>query len=439
MEGRYALSAVVPSTPEDNAKQFVGSILIDPDLLPQYRNLVTPQDMPTSHLRAIYEEALRLYGCEEPLPIAICRELRGSQLFKGNYPAGYALAEIGQSVCTVAHVDYFARRVKESANAQRLDGMIADARRDLKGKPYSEVFANLDSSLELLRHSASPTTDGSEELFQDFRDGVLSREKPAVFDVAPIDSALNTIPMGEGLVTMFGAPPAEGKTALVTQLVFDAMRLPGQQHLKILFANVEMSPKAILNRQLARLSGVGHTYIQHRDYDSAARPRLEAALDTLATIMPRVRFMGPPFTLDHLAEEAASFESNVVVIDYVQRFTSEGEGDIRAQTNATMDVCRRIADEGRAVIAVSAVSRQKGNAGSTYKSDTMGLASFRESSELEYGCDSAWILARKEHGSKEASLRCVKNRHGSMRSIDLMFDGSKQQFTEVAPKVEWEP
>ena len=96
-----------------------------------------------------------------------------------------------------------------------------------------------------------------------------------------------------------------------------------------------------------------------------------------------------------------------------------------------MDALRRLCDAGMAVLAVSAVNR------SNYGKDA-ALAAFRESSELEYGADSAWLLIR-EGDSPAVTLRCVKNRHGRLEDVQVLFDGSKQEFGDDPAEFEWIP
>lgn len=102
--------------------------------------------------------------------------------------------------------------------------------------------------------------------------------------------------------------------------------------------------------------------------------------------------------------------------------------DKRLSLNAVMDTVRAMADAGCGVLVVSAVGRQRdGNGKSSYENLT--LASFRESSELEYGADTAYILAR-EADSPEAVLKCVKSRHGEPVDIPLRFAGEFQRFDQ---------
>ncbi|MCL2623452.1 MAG: hypothetical protein FWD31_07280 [Planctomycetaceae bacterium] len=105
----------------------------------------------------------------------------------------------------------------------------------------------------------------------------------------------------------------------------------------------------------------------------------------------------------------------------------------RERVSAIMDAAREMADTGKCVIVVSALSRQTGK-GKDY--NDAGLDAFRESSELEYGADDAYILSFLPEKNKDNPdykikriLRCVKKRYEIMQDIPLLFDGKHQCFT----------
>lgn len=106
---------------------------------------------------------------------------------------------------------------------------------------------------------------------------------------------------------------------------------------------------------------------------------------------------------------------------------------------------RRFADSGAAVFIVSALARQKNAAGrSSYDPETLTLSAFRDSSEIEFGLDNAYILAggKEPH---ERTLKHLKARNDECRDIALEFDGAVQQFTgsfvdDIATRTEgWWP
>jgi replicative DNA helicase len=67
----------------------------------------------------------------------------------------------------------------------------------------------------------------------------------------------------------------------------------------------------------------------------------------------------------------------------------------------------------------------------------MGLGAFRESSELEFGADSAFIVARYPDEPNRRTLLHLKARHGELSDIELSFDGATQRFdVATAPTIQ---
>src|SRR5215472_17507293 len=223
-----------------------------------------------------------------------------------------------------------------------------------------------------------------------WRDDVLSGTPPVRWPLGA--GELARIECGPGAVLLLGGAPGAGKTAFSMQCVIDALRLTPD--LRALVCNVEMTLAALLDRQLARLSGVDLTLIRHRRLGAEHADRIDQAMHTLDPLAERLAFVRPPFDLANVAATADAFGAGLLLLDYIQRIAPPGEhGDKRGAVNATMDYLRQFADAGTAVIVISAIGRTKDGKGrSSYAGDGLNLASFRESSELEFGCDDAFIL-----------------------------------------------
>ncbi len=269
-----------------------------------------------------------------------------------------------------------------------------------------------------------------------WRDDLLTGKKPPRWSVG---NGFDTVELGPGLVVLMGGAPGAGKTALAMQWVVDALRI--DETLRVLVANVESSPNVLLDRQLSRLSGIPLDVIRDRRLTEAHGERLGDAFDILELVGDRLAFLESPFSLPNVAAAADATDSKLIVIDYAQRFAA-GESDKRHDVNQLMDYLRRFADEGYGSLVLAAVSRTKDKKGrSSYDSDGLNLASFRESSELEFGCDSAFMLCPdKKRGV--VNLACLKNRHGEPAGVELEFDGSVQRFTpptwDCSPTERWD-
>jgi replicative DNA helicase len=265
-----------------------------------------------------------------------------------------------------------------------------------------------------------------------WRDDVLTGKAPVLYPLGT--GGLGRIEVGPGLVTLVGGAPGAGKTAFTMQCVVDALRL--SPDLRALVCNIEMPPAVLLDRQLARLSGVDLTTIRHRRIGPEHADRIDQGINTLAAVADRLCFLRPPFDLGNVAAAADDFGASLLVLDYIQRITPPGEHDTRrTSVDATMNYLRQFADAGVAVIVVSAVSRAKDAKGrSSYAGDGLNLASFRESSELEFGADDAFILHPDDDDAEGelVKLKHLKSRHGECRDLSMRFDRRHQTFAVEA-------
>jgi len=271
------------------------------------------------------------------------------------------------------------------------------------------------------------------DTFDGWRDDVLTGSPPVLWPVG--SGELARLEIGPGLVTLLGGAPGSGKTALTMQLTVDALRMTPT--LRALVCNVEMPPRVLLDRQLARLSGIDLGTIRYRRFAAEHADRLDQAMNTLEPLGDRLAFLKPPFDLANVAASADAHRADLLLIDYVQRFVPPGNhADKRAAVNSMMDFLRQFADAGVGLIVVAAVGRTKDAKGrSSYAGDGLNLASFRESSELEFGADDAFILVPSrdagDDGPVGVTLRHLKSRHTEPKDVELDFDRRTQRFSEA--------
>jgi replicative DNA helicase len=197
-----------------------------------------------------------------------------------------------------------------------------------------------------------------------------------------------------------------------------------------------MTPQKLIERQISRLSGVPFADIAARSMLAALGRPIDAAITTLASIGDRLFFMQEPYDLESIALAIQDAQPTILVVDYIQRIDCcGGTLDARIRLNNVMREARIIASAGIAVFLVSAVGRTVSKKNGGYNSRELGMGSFRESSEIEYGVDDAFILADEEGSAKNRTpgprvmvLQHVKSRNHQRRDLRLEFDGAVQQF-----------
>ena len=264
----------------------------------------------------------------------------------------------------------------------------------------------------------------------------------SIFDTTPpptwkIGMAFDHVEIAPGRVVLIGGAPGSGKTALLTQWTFDGLDL--NPTLRAVVANVEMSPSRLLDRQLARLSGVPLTTIRRHQVVPADHEKIGKALMRISQVITRLAFVKAPYTLDRIADAADDHKADLIVLDYAQRIEPPGRfNGMREKINALMSIMRQLADAGIGILAAAALTRSRDSKGrSSYDGKHLSLASFRESSELEYGADDALLLYPTEPDAdpnepvRLMTLNHAKSRDGETKDVVLKFHRRFQKFEDA--------
>jgi len=231
--------------------------------------------------------------------------------------------------------------------------------------------------------------------------------------------------VGKGFITLIGGQPGAGKSAIVEQVVWYILKTDPAA--RVFFANVELTPTVLLARQITRITGIETRAILTGCLAQHEREAVRAAFDELRPLLDRCAIYPNPRHWPDVAAAIREAEADVVVADYIQRLKGgEDTANAREDIGVVMHSLRACADSGRAVLAVSALSRSKSSSGSSYAGSD-SIASFRESSEVEYGADFGYIIANTEHPSTKR-LHVVKNRYGMLGTYGASFDGKRGQW-----------
>jgi replicative DNA helicase len=266
------------------------------------------------------------------------------------------------------------------------------------------------------------------EFMKDFGDGI----KEVSYAGGTFGDSLVLAP---GKISVIGAPPGAGKTALASQAAFEALdRFP---ELTLHIANAEMEMRQLIIREFARRAGVSHSTIRsgmeaHSNDEANA---VFEAFEKIAPVIKRTHHMVPPFSCEELGELALVSPPGILLVDYLQKFRS-ATVDSRAGVDEVVTCLRELALQGWAVLALSATTRGNGKKGG-HDPDGLSLSSFKESGEIEFNADAAYVLRDKSDSHdaiKNIDLDCVKNRSGQHTLLELSFDGDLMRFERNEPE-----
>ncbi len=401
-------------------------------------------DIPSPSNKSVKLAALwgkAVISCQQKAPINISKPSNASTIIEGERNAtltslGGSMRRIGLGTneLAAALLQINKERCKPPLDEQEVQS-IAKSMGQYQPNQLATTMAtdhndlshavNNDTAIAKTNYTTAST------MMELWKQRLFSGEKPVSLTD---DTVLAGIPVGPGLVTLLGGKPGLGKTALVMQIALDAIR--ANEQLTAVVISVEMTHEVLLDRQLSRLSGVPLTDITNRQVDNHM-DRIETGINVLEAISERLIFVDEPFGVENIVKTLKGFDHAerpvLLVVDYLQRIRPHGKhNDTRAAINSIMGALRSIATSGISIVCVAALSRSQDDRGrSSYDAKYLSLSSFRESGEIEYGADSAYILNPGEDTPQAMTLKCVKNRHGEMRDIAIDFQPSVQSFTQL--------
>lgn len=251
---------------------------------------------------------------------------------------------------------------------------------------------------------------------------------------------LNGVEIGPGLITVIGAGPGAGKTAFASQAAFGALDLDKSVTLTI--ANAEMTFDTLIGREIARRTSISTKSIRCADLNNSEKEQFARVSDDLRAVMSRIRWIHPPYTTMAL-KELLGKQPGILICDYLQKFCPHGV-DVRSGIAEVMSTLRELATAGWGVIALSATSRSTTKTGSGHDGASLTMASFKDSAEIEFNADAAYLLRNLGECDgkpwlREIQLSCVKNRHGELEDRELFFNAAGMRFEAKNPVVtDWE-
>jgi replicative DNA helicase len=248
-----------------------------------------------------------------------------------------------------------------------------------------------------------------------------------VTQLLPQNSDLEGFEVGPGLITILGAYPGMGKTALTSQIMFDALSL--KPDLTAVVANAETGFDVLLRRQLTRITRIPSKAIRFGLLTDEEKTTIKAAAGELRPKLERVSVLNHPHTILNLLT-LLDKQPGLLIVDYLQLFLAPESKDARIGVNGVMNGLRRLAKAGWSVIAISATSRP------TKDNKLLTIHSLRESSEIEFQADSIYLLhdmgpvSTDKEWLRNVTLEHAKNRHDQPVDFELEFHRPRMEFAK---------
>lgn len=431
----------------DAEQAVLGSILMDSACFDRVSGIIRSSDsFYIPQHKTIYSIIANLKLLNQKVDaLIVAEELKRSGEYDEASGRNY-LAQLAQSVPSVANVESYAKIIKEKYYLRTL---MEAATEMLKSASDEEL-------------SADTIMDAAEQKIYNIRQGTKENEPTRLSEIITnevyenlqklSDPALAAeykgIPTGFSLLDKYmtglnksdlilvGARPAMGKTSFALNI---ARNVAVQAKKKVVFFSLEMGKEQLAQRILSTEARVESQKMRTGELSDDDWSRIAQATVSLSTAELYFDDTANITVPEMKARVRKMRDVDCVIIDYLQLMQGTKRTDSRVQevSEITRSLKLMAKDLKIPVITCSQLSRSTEGRGKSHKPQ---LSDLRESGSIEQDADIVLMLYRESYYDEEknetvvtdenkAQVIVAKNRHGSTGDIDLHWNGSYTMFS----------
>jgi replicative DNA helicase len=435
----------IPPQDLEAESSVIGALMLDKDSILKIADIISPEDFYHPKHQKIYEAIVQLFEKGEPIDIlTVSNKLKEKNNIQDIGGSDY-LTELIDKVPTSAHIDHYAKIVKE--NKVRRDLVSASSQIN------EEVFQNTDFETlldqveqKIFRISQKSRTqkfihikdelpiayERLEKLHQGGQDGKL-RGVTTGFD--KLDGILSGLQKSD--LILLGARPSVGKTSLA----LDVARKSALKGNKVGVFSLEMSAEQIVDRIISAQSQVPLWRLRTgRIHDETEFAMIQQALSTLSDASLFVEDTPSPNIL-HIRSMARKLQMehglDLLIIDYLQLILprTSSTNMVQQATEVSRSLKSLARELNVPILALSQLSRGV----EQREIKIPRLSDLRESGSLEQDADIVMFLYRKDRDSLDVAeedkditeIIIAKHRNGPLGTVTLKFDPEKVCFQSI--------
>ena len=405
---------------------IIGCLLVSPDEMKNYYNVIQPKMFQSSFCRKVYEALFLFFEKGEDVDV----NLLSSKLSENNPKVdwGNRLREMLMATPTSVGIKGYVKTLVNEYRAREFTEFLAN--QTINPSCIDDVMAATQTFIESLKENRQSNNVSAKSLmakmknhcFVDRRD----TERKITTDLFQLDDYLKIEPKE---VTVIGARPSVGKSALalmIAQYVASG--------LKVDYFNLEMNEVHIGQRLIAMGSDLELARIVNaKAFLGDEKEKFNKALEVQSN--KNLNIITDSLSDLDIVAECRYNKPDLVVIDYLQliRCASKKVTNRREEVGAVSRRIKEMAMELNVpVILLSQLSRK-----SEYTSDKRPtMADLRETGDIEQDASNIllmWNLSDDKQYRSFKGLAIDKNRQGELFEECLVFDGNHMKFTE-SPK-----
>lgn len=423
---------------QEAEQAVVGSILIDPRVLPDVMADLSPRDFGFEVNRVIYQAALNLHTAGKNIdPVLILDETRrmGSEV-----PRQYLL-ELMDITPTAANVKEYIPIVREQALRRGVAALVTEVqtRANAGEDPRALLAELLNRGNALEQDGTTKAILGPFELAMQWMDYRMKLEEGRSTAFVPTGYRDLDLILGGGLIAsgmhVLAARPGMGKTTFALNIADRVAKNVGS----VLFVSLEMDKEQITAKRIARESGIpGNRLLKDANLSDEDARKMTDANDRLLMV-PMHLNARPSATVAEIAAWARQIpELKLIVIDYLGKIARSKEQSRASLYESVTQISGDVKTLARTfkipVLVLAQINRE-----SEKRSDKRpNLADLRDTGAIEQDADTVTFLYRPEYYGdpltrdpyqpEETECTVAKNRHAGVGTCKLAMYAAVSKF-----------
>ena len=425
----------VPPHSEEAEKSVLGAVLIDPEALALVVSRLSPDHFYNRNLAAIYQSMVELYNDRQAIDlVTLSEQLKKHRMLKKVGGKSF-LAELAGFVPTAAHIEDYARIIKElylrrkliSASSKLVEAAFdvqTDTRRlldEAEGLIFALSQESINQDFVALRDLLTDSFDRLDELHKSD-----SRLRGLETGFVDLDKKLSGLQKSN--LVILAARPGQGKTALALNIA-QYVSVVGRK--KVGFFSLEMSHEELVDRLLVSQADIEAWRLKIGSFNDDDWQKLMEAMSVLAEA-PLFIDDTPGISILEMRTKARRLQAehglDLIVVDYLQLIKPKRRFESRVQeVSYISSELKNLARELKVpVLALSQLSRAVEHRGGNRPQ----LADLRESGAIEQDADIVMFLYKDEEEENPAVrvLEVAKHRNGPVGRLKLIFRSDQIKF-----------
>ena len=397
-------------------RAVIGSMLLDERCIGPVLQRTDELHFPDGACRHLYRAVRALWDDRRAVdPVTVLAEAGGSY--------EKLIGEIMQATPTAANVERYVDILRDSAS---LSAYRSAAMQILECETTEQAAKVWDELGRVRMRAEKARCVPLQEAIGRYLDRMNDDTPPDYlsFGIKQLDRLLH---VGRGKFLILGADSSAGKTALALQFAYHFAEC-GK---KVCFFSLETDNDTLTDRLMAETQ-VADINLPRTKLKALTTADYQRATDAgIKSARVPLWLHDSAETVDEIRTWTVQEGFDVIVVDYLQLLSAEGEKRWDIVTNISMQLHRMAHKLGVTVLALSQVTPSANGAKLT-------MDDLRESRQLKHDADVIMILERCEEFANGRSLTIAKNKDGKRnQGMRLAFDPEHMTFSyyrRVEPK-----